>query len=388
MNRPGDAMPGGERHIGMKDMRILIVGGGIGGLTSAIALCRKGFEVEVIERDPDWSVYGVGIIQQGNVVRAMTELGLIDDYINAGFGFDRVQVYIPTGVCVADIPTPRLVEGYPGNVGIGRRALHKVLGDRAKEAGADIRLGITISTLVDDGEGVAVTFSDGSSGIFDLVVGADGLYSQTRGMIFPDAPKPEFTGQSVWRYNFKRTPDVIGLQAYEGQTGIGLVPLSDELMYMYVTTPEPDNPWYAKEDLASTMRSKIAGVPSPAIQALVGQITEDDEVVYKPLEWMFLEGAWHKGRVVLLGDAVHATTPHLGQGAGMAIEDALVLADELVKADTLDAALTAYRDRRFERCRYIVESSRAICFGQIGKGPLVDNAKATQEMFMKVAEPI
>jgi 2-polyprenyl-6-methoxyphenol hydroxylase-like FAD-dependent oxidoreductase len=388
MNRPGDAMPGGERHIGMKDMRILIVGGGIGGLTSAIALCRKGFEVEVIERDPDWSVYGVGIIQQGNVVRAMTELGLIDDYINAGFGFDRVQVYIPTGVCVADIPTPRLVEGYPGNVGIGRRALHKVLGDRAKEAGADIRLGITISTLVDDGEGVAVTFSDGSSGIFDLVVGADGLYSQTRGMIFPDAPKPEFTGQSVWRYNFKRTPDVIGLQAYEGQTGIGLVPLSDELMYMYVTTPEPGNPWYAKEDLASTMRSKIAGVPSPAIQALVGQITEDDEVVYKPLEWMFLDGAWHKGRVVLLGDAVHATTPHLGQGAGMAIEDALVLADELVKADTLDAALTAYRDRRFERCRYIVESSRAICFGQIGKGPLVDNAKATQEMFMKVAEPI
>lgn len=372
----------------MKDMRILIVGGGIGGLTSAIALCRKGYEVEVIERDPDWSVYGVGIIQQGNVVRAMTELGLIDDYISAGFGFDRVQVYIPTGQCVADIPTPRLVEGYPGNVGIGRRALHKVLGDRAKEAGADIRLGITISTLVDDGEGVAVTFSDGSSGIFDLVIGADGLYSQTRGMIFPDAPKPEFTGQSVWRYNFRRTPDVIGLQAYEGQTGIGLVPLSDELMYMYVTTPEPGNPWYAKEDLANTMRSKIAGVPSPAIQALVDQITEDDEVVYKPLEWMFLEGAWHKGRVVLLGDAVHATTPHLGQGAGMAIEDALVLADELVKADTLDAALTAYRDRRFERCRYIVESSRAICFGQIGKGPLVDNAKATQEMFMKVAEPI
>lgn len=91
----------------MKDLRILIVGGGIGGLTSAIALRRKGHTVDVIERDPDWSVYGVGIIQQGNVVRAMTELGLIDDYISAGFGFDRVQVYIPTGQCVADIPTPR-----------------------------------------------------------------------------------------------------------------------------------------------------------------------------------------------------------------------------------------------------------------------------------------
>ncbi|GGB56602.1 FAD-dependent oxidoreductase [Blastomonas aquatica] len=372
----------------MKDLSILIVGGGIGGLTSAIALCRKGYAVEVIERDPDWSVYGVGIIQQGNVIRAMTELGLVDDYISAGFGFDRVQVYIPTGQCVADIPTPRLVDGYPGNVGIGRRALHKVLGDRTIGAGANVRLGLTVATMDDDGAGVSVTFSDGSAGRYDLVIGADGLYSQTRQTIFPDAPKPEFTGQSVWRYNFKRTPDVIGLQAYEGQTGIGLVPLSNELMYMYVTTPEPDNPRYAKEDLASTMRAKIANVPSPAIQALVGQITADDEVVYKPLEWMFLEGPWHKGRVALLGDAVHATTPHLGQGAGMAIEDGLVLADELVAADDIQTALATYRDRRFERCRYIVDSSKAICFGQIGKGPLVDNAVATREMFMKVAEPI
>lgn len=372
----------------MKDLNILIIGGGIGGLTSAIALRRKGFTVDVIERDPDWSVYGVGIIQQGNVVRAMTELGLIDDYISAGFGFDRVQVFLPTGQCVADIPTPRLVDGYPGNVGIGRRALHKVLGDRTIGAGAAVRLGLTATSLDDDGSGVSVTFSDGTSGRYDLVIGADGLYSQTRTMIFPDAPKPEFTGQSVWRYNFKRTSDVIALQAYEGQTGIGLVPLSDELMYMYITTPEPGNPWYAKSDLAATMRNKLAGVPSPAIAVLADQITNDDEVVYKPLEWMFLQGTWHKGRVVLLGDAVHATTPHLGQGAGMAIEDALVLAEELDAADALNPALESYRNRRFERCRYIVEASLAICMGQIGKGPLVDNATATQEMFMKVAEPI
>lgn len=376
-----------ERHP-VKDLNILIIGGGIGGLTAAIALRRKGFSVDVIERDPDWSVYGVGIIQQGNVIRAMTELGLIDDYISAGFGFDRVQVYLPTGQCVADIPTPRLVDGYPGNVGIGRRALHKVLGDRTIGAGATVRLGLTATNLEDDGEGVSVTFSDGTQGRYNLVIGADGLYSQTREMIFPDAPKPEFTGQSVWRYNFTRTPDVIGLQAYEGATGIGLVPLSQDLMYMYVTTPEPGNPWYATEDLAAAMRSKIAGVPSPAIAALVDQITDNEEVVYKPLEWMFLQAPWHKGRVALLGDAVHATTPHLGQGAGMAIEDALVLADELVAADALEPALTAYRNRRFERCRYIVESSRAICFGQIGKGPLMDNAAATREMFMKVAEPI
>jgi 2-polyprenyl-6-methoxyphenol hydroxylase-like FAD-dependent oxidoreductase len=372
----------------VQNLRILIVGGGIGGLTSAIAMRRVGFAVDVIERDPEWSVYGVGIIQQGNVVRAMADLGLIDDYIGAGFGFDRVQMFLPNGQCVADLETPRLVDAYPGNVGIGRRALHKVLGDRTKGAGANVRLGITVSTVHDDGDGVSVTFSDGSSDRYDLVIGADGLYSQTRGMIFPDAPQPEFTGQSVWRYNFKRPSDLTAMQAYEGQTGIGLVPLSDELMYMFVTTPEPENPRYAKEELAATMRRKLAGVPSPAIQALAKQIVENDQVVYRPLEWLCVDGPWHKGRVALLGDAVHTTTPHLGQGAGMAIEDALVLAEELVAAENIETAFFAYRERRFERCRYIVDASKAICFGQIGKGPLVDNALASRNMFLKTAEPI
>ncbi len=372
----------------MQSLHILIIGGGIGGLTSAIALCRTSHKVEVIERDPDWSVYGVGIIQQGNVVRAMTELGLIDDYIEAGFGFDNVEVYIPTGERVAQIPTPALVDGYPANVGIGRRALHKVLGDRAIGAGATVRLGVTAEGLDDDGDGVDVTFSDGTKARYDIVIGADGLYSQTRAMLWPEAPAPEFTGQAVWRYNFVRTDDVRDLHAYEGKIGVGLVPLSDILMYMYVTTPEPGNPRHQRERLAATMRERLAAIPAPAIQALAEQITNNDEVVYKPLEWVFVEGAWHKGRVVLLGDAIHATTPHLGQGAGMAIEDSIVLADELSQADNIEAAFAAYRNRRFERCRYIVEASRDICYGQLGLGPVVEQGKATHAMTVRVSEPI
>ena len=125
-----------------------------------------------------------------------------------------------------------------------------------------------------------------------------------------------------------------------------------------------------------------------SLSDLATGITEDDAVVYRPLETVMLDGPWHKGRVVLLGDAVHATTPHLGQGAGMAIEDSIVLAEELARHDTPAAAFTAYRDRRFERCRYIVQNSLAICLGQLGKGPPVDNAKATAEMFHVIAEPI
>ena len=140
--------------------RALVIGGGIGGLTAAIALRAKGIDVDVIERDPNWSVYGVGIIQQGNVVRAMAELGLIEDYIEGGYGFDQVEICIPSGQVVATIPSPRLVEGLPANVGIGRRALQRVLGDRAKAAGAEIMLGVIAEALEDDGTGVSVRFSD------------------------------------------------------------------------------------------------------------------------------------------------------------------------------------------------------------------------------------
>lgn len=371
----------------MRDLNILVIGGGIGGLTSAIALRNKGHRVTVIEKDPDWAVYGVGIIQQSNVIRAMHELDLLDDYLAAGVPFDSVAIHTPDGTKVAEVPSPRLVEGYPANVGIGRPALHKVLGDRTKGAGADVRLGVVAQSIDDLGDRVRAVFSDGVTEEFDIVIGADGVYSDTRQAVMPNAEKPEFTGQAVWRYNFERPADLNSLHAYNGPTGIGLVPISEELMYMYVTTPEPGKPFYPKDGIAKAMREKLDGAPSQ-IQELADQITDDEGVVYRPMDQMMLYGDWHSGRVVLLGDAVHATTPHLGQGAGMAIEDSLVLADEIAKHDTPESAFSAYRNRRFERCKYIVEKSLAICHGQIGKGPLVDQGAATGEMFGIISQPI
>ena len=371
----------------MKDLDILVVGGGIGGLTSAIALRRAGFTVTIIEKDPEWSVYGVGIIQQSNVVRAMSGLGLLDDYIHAGFGFDRVDVFSSAGEQIGQIPSPKLVERYPANVGIGRRALQKVLADRARQMGTQIRLGMTIAAFTDDATGVTVRFSNGEDMRVDMVIGADGLYSQLRPMLFPDAPRPRFTGQAVWRYNFPRPADLDCLRAFEGTKGIGLVPLSNDLMYMYVTTPAPGNPFYPKEGMARMMRAQLAG-QAPQIEELAGQITDDEAVVYKPLEYVLVESPWYKGHVVLLGDAVHATTPHLGQGAGMAIEDSIVLAEELVRHEDLEDAFAAYQARRFERCKYIVDSSAAVSLGQIGLGPYVDQRTATGGMYRVISEPI
>ncbi|MEY4760730.1 MAG: hypothetical protein RLZZ200_586 [Pseudomonadota bacterium] len=371
----------------MKAQHILIVGGGIGGLSAAIALGRRGHRVTLIEKDPAWQVYGVGIIQQANVLRAARELGILDDYLASGFGFDHVEVFLPDGRCVAKLPSPRLVEGLPANLGISRRALHEFLGRRARDAGATIRLGLTATDLHDDGAGVVARFSDGSQQRFDLVVGADGLQSRTRTQALPDSPSPQFTGQAVWRHNFTRTPDVVSLQAFEGPVGMGLVPLSDTLMYLFVTTPEPGNPRFPTEDLPAIMRSRLAQA-APRIAALREQITDPAEVIYRPLHCLFLDGPWHQGRIVLLGDAVHATTPHLGQGAGMAIEDALVLAEEIDARESPEEAFAAYRNRRFERCRFLVEASLSLCRSQLGTGPHVDQAAATRQMMDVVAQPI
>jgi 2-polyprenyl-6-methoxyphenol hydroxylase-like FAD-dependent oxidoreductase len=140
----------------VQDLSILIVGGGIGGLTAAIAFRHRGFAVTLIEKDPAWSAYGVGIIQQGNVLRALNALGLLDHYVDAGAGFDFVEVYAPDGTKLARVPSPRLLKAYPANLGISRRALQKVLVEAASTAGAAIRLGTTVDAFEDRGEGVGV----------------------------------------------------------------------------------------------------------------------------------------------------------------------------------------------------------------------------------------
>ena len=259
----------------MHNLDILLIGGGIGGLTAAIALRRDGHRVTVIERDPEWSVYGVGITQQGNVLRAMKQLGLLDDYLAAAVGFDFVAVHAPDGTMVAKVPCPKLVEGAPANVGIGRRALHKVLGDRAASAGAEIRLGVTANRLDDDGNGVTAHFSDRTEERFDIVVGADGIHSQTRAALFPAAPGAVFTGQAVWRYNLPRPADLDSLHVFNGPIGAWLVPISAHLMYLYLTTPEPGNPRYPTHGLAEAMRGKVPA----ALTHLAEQITDDAGVV-------------------------------------------------------------------------------------------------------------
>lgn len=369
---------------------ILIVGGGIGGLTAAIALRRQGFAVHIVERDPQWSVYGVGIIQQMNVLRAMKQIGVLDAYLSRAHGFDRTTIFVgPGGVREASFETPRLAgPDYPSNAGIRRTDLQQVLGDAARAAGADIRLGVTVAALEDDGAGVNVTLSDGTSERHDVVIGADGIYSRTRATILPDALKPRYTGQWVWRYNLPLAPDLDGIHIFAGPCNAGLVPMSESLMYLFLVSEEPANDFLPVAGAAAAMRSR-ANMPAPQLQPHLAAITEDAGVVARPIETVFLDqDPWHVGRVALLGDAVHASSPHLAQGAGMAIEDGIVLAEELSRHDAPEAAFSAYRARRIERVRHVVQNSLRIGEMQMGKVPPFDVGALTGQTIRMMAGPI
>ncbi|WP_249674288.1 FAD-dependent oxidoreductase [Pseudomonas abieticivorans] len=369
--------------------KVLIVGGGIGGLCAAIALRRQGVAVDLVEIKSDWTVYGVGIIQQSNVVREMANLGVLDRYLDAAYAFEDVGIYNLEGQPLARIPGQRLAgPQYPANVGISRLALHKVLSGAAIEQGAQVRLGLSVEAFEQDAHGVDVTFTDGSQGRYGLLVGADGVYSKIRGMLFGDRYKPRFTGQSVWRYNFKRDPSIDHLASFVGAEGnAGLVPLSEDLMYLFSTSHEPQNPWFEPGQLAELMRERLRNIGG-LIGELREQITDPSQVVYKPMEVLFVDEPWFKGRVLLIGDAAHATTPHLGQGAGMAIEDALVLSLELAGTGDMQAKLQRFMARRFERCKFISEKSILAGDREMARDQSFDRIGLTKQMLALTAEPI
>jgi 2-polyprenyl-6-methoxyphenol hydroxylase-like FAD-dependent oxidoreductase len=164
---------------------VLVVGGGIGGLSTTIALRRAGFDVDVVEKNPAWDVYGVGIIQPGNALRALDVIGLARDAVEQGHPMVGDKTWLADGqTLLADNEWPPLVDGLPPGNGITRTRLHNILQTHTLDSGAEVRTGVTFTALADRGDCVDVEFTDGDRRSYDLVVGADGLYSQVRETLF------------------------------------------------------------------------------------------------------------------------------------------------------------------------------------------------------------
>jgi len=348
----------------------LVVGGGIGGMATAISLAERGVKVSLIDLDPEWRVYGAGITITGPTLRAYRHLGLVDRIKAEGAVTAHSRVRLFNGTVLRVMEEPVIEEGLPATGGIMRPVLHRIMQDAVRAENIPVRLGLTVDALDNVDGGVDVRFSDGSAARFDLVVGADSVFSRVRDLAFPHMGPAQPTGQGCWRISMRKAPELdMGEFYFGGANPCGITICGPDSMYMWMLTEHVERETYMTDaELFDGMQALLAGYGGNA-GWIRDNMTPGDWINYRPLAAVLQPRAWSNGRIVLLGDAVHATTPHLASGAGMAVESAIVLAEELARAGVSpEQALTAYEDRRFERCRDVVETSIAIGNLQLAHG--------------------
>lgn len=369
--------------------RALIVGGGIAGMSTAITLRKIGMAVDLIDLDPQWRVYGAGISITGPTLRAFGALGILDEVRREGFTGDGIQVCDAQGAPSHVVPTPIVADDdVPGSGGIMRPVLHRILSEKTLASGAQVRLGLTVDRLDSDADGITASLSDGTSGRYDLAVGADGVFSKVRHLLFPEAPGPVYTGQCVWRVTVPRPPEVERRMFFlGGPLKVGLTPVSRDEMYMFVLETGPKRPPMPDDQLPGELQRLLAGYGGVLRNVREG-LNPSSHVVLRPLEGFLLPRPWERGRAILIGDAAHPTTPHLASGAGMAVEDALVLGEELARNGSVEAAFEGFMNRRYERCRLVVENSLEIGRREQSRAPMHEQAELVERSLRILAEPI
>jgi FAD-dependent urate hydroxylase len=331
----------------MHGARILVVGGGLAGLALARALGRAGFAPELIEREAGWGDAGTGMYLPANGVRALGALGLEEAVAARAAPITHQRLLDHHGRLLAEID----LDGLWGDVGaclaLPRAELHQVLRD-----GVAVRMGRTIASLEHLDGPVEVTFDDGRQDSYDLVVGADGLRSTVRRLaVDPRPPVP--VGQHSWRFLAPCPPGITTWTVMLGRgTSFLTIPIGGGLVYCYADiTTNHDSPAPPTSDPLAGLRERFAGFAAP-VPELLERLPAPDRIYAAPIEQVAAE-RWGRGAVVLVGDAAHAMSPNMAQGAALAFEDALVLAACLAQAGSVAEALAGFVARRHPRASWV-----------------------------------
>jgi len=338
--------------------RALIVGGGISGLTLAAALARRGVATEIAEVTADGNVLGIGLALGAPALRALNTIGLLEQCLARGFPYARRTFCNLAGEPLSTQELPRLLgPAYPAQLGIPRPALHRLLLDACCERGAVVHFGLTVKALEQRRDGVEAALSDGERRTYDVVIGADGLYSQVRTLLFGDDRRPSFAGLAAWRIRTPRPPEADGIVVYRrGRHWVGFNPVTDTEGYIFMVEAVPGRVYVSQDALLPRLPGLLSGYGGLVAQ-LLPRVTNPADVLYRPIEVMMMPPPWHQGATILIGDAAHAPAPSLGAGALIAIEDAVVLAEELIRSNDVSSAFANFMTRRYDRCKLIVDTS-------------------------------
>lgn len=370
-------------------MDALVVGGGITGLATAIVLSRQGIKVDLVERRAQVRAVGSGITMIGAGIRALDRLGLYEECAASGYSVTDLEFYEVDGALAwrQRLPSPTGADR-PGMLGMMRPVLHGILLDHAVKEGAKVRTATSPTRVEQRPGGASVTFSTGERRDYDLVVGADGLRSTVRELILGPI-RPAYQGLRAFRVVLPRLTEVTAHRTFChcADVAVGVMPTAQDRMYMYGVFSADEDYRPAVDEMVSLIRAKIE--PFGGIVTTIREaIREPDQVNITRFETVLAPDPWYRARAVVIGDAAHCPTPQLAGGAAICLEDAIALGEELADAPTVDAALRAFCKRRFDRCRYVVETTDRISYLQTHPGTSHDDLmQIITEGYARLAGP-
>jgi 2-polyprenyl-6-methoxyphenol hydroxylase-like FAD-dependent oxidoreductase len=342
-------------------MKVLIIGAGIGGLATAIALRRAGFQAEVFEDAPALRGIGAGISLWSNATAVLEKLGLLEDALAKSAIFSVVKIKNERG----ELLTEANVEKYsPPAICIHRADLIDLL-RRNCRANA-LRLGKTFQKFEQSKADVTVFFKDGTNASGDVLIGADGINSRVRAQIKGEA-KPIYRGYAIWRGIVKFDAGFSGVESPSETFGagrrFGLVPIGKNNFYWYATNNQPEGEILPAAERKRLLLEFFRDWHAPVPQTI--EATPAEDVLHNDCYDRPPERGWSAGRVCLIGDAAHPTTPNMGQGGCLALEDAIVLTRCLQNASSPNEAFREFERQRFNRAKFI--NRRSLLIGRVGQ---------------------
>ncbi len=345
----------------MSGPRVLIVGGGIAGLATAAGLARAGIECEVVERAERWAPLGAGIVLGVNAMRVMGSLGLAEAAVARGQRLGAGAITDADGRALGSTDFEALAAELGPTVAIHRAALHEVLIEGAR--GVPISLGASVEALEPEGDVVRARLTDGREECFDLVVGADGIRSRTRELLFPESSLA-YAGYTCWRLVVDAPVDSVRMcEMWAPGHRFGVVPIGDGRVYCFAVANAPAGRTDPEPGRLERFRERFARFGGQ-VPRILEALERDDQLIHNDLEEL-PACPWYQGRVLLIGDAAHAMTPNMGQGAAMALEDSMVLVELLRDGTRVPEALASLARRREPRVRWVQSQSRRI--GRMGQ---------------------